>query len=81
MRVFVFIFLLTLTHARAYENCLATKRQVGLFSESMERLLSVSRELRDKVQQNESAAGELLRQCEELREELKAMRQVSWKYL
>ena len=43
----------------------------------MERLLSVSRELRDKVQQNESAAGELLRQCEELREELKAMRQVS----
>lgn len=50
----------------------------------MERLLSVSRELRDKVQQNESAAGELLRQCEELREELKAMRQVSrtvWNYL
>lgn len=43
----------------------------------MERLLSVSRELRDKVEQNESAAGELLRQCEELREELKAMRQVS----
>lgn len=43
----------------------------------MERLLSVSRELRDKVEQNDSAAGELLRQCEELREELKAMRQVS----
>lgn len=43
----------------------------------MERLLSVSRELRDKVEQNEGAAGELLRQCEELREELKAMRQVS----
>ena len=42
----------------------------------MERLLSVSRELRDKVQQNEGAAGELLRQCEELKEELKAMRQV-----
>lgn len=43
----------------------------------MERLLSVSRELRDKVQENESAVSELLRQCEELREELKAMRQVS----
>ena len=42
----------------------------------MERLLGVSRELRDKVQQNETATGELLRQCEELREELKAMRQV-----
>lgn len=39
--------------------------------------MSVSRELRDKVEQNDSAAGELLRQCEELREELKAMRQVS----
>lgn len=44
----------------------------------MERLLSVSRELRDKVEQNEGAAGELLRQCEELREELKSMRQVSY---
>ena len=43
----------------------------------MERLLSVSRELRDKVQENESAASELLKQSEELREELKAMRQVS----
>ena len=43
---------------------------------NMERLLSVSRELGDKVQQNESATGELLRQCEELREELRAMRQV-----
>ena len=39
--------------------------------------MSVSRELRDKVQENESAVSELLRQCEELREELKAMRQVS----
>lgn len=42
----------------------------------MERLLSVSRELRDKVEHNDVAAGELLRQCEELKEELKAMRQV-----
>ena len=49
------------------------RRDTGL---EMERLLSVSRELQDKVQQNESAAGELLRQCEELKEELKAMRQV-----
>ena len=55
-----------------------TKYQKRRKSElNMERLLSISRELRDKVQENESAASELLKQSEELREELKAMRQVS----
>jgi hypothetical protein len=47
----------------------------------MERLLSVSRELKEKVHQNETAAGELLRQCEELREELRSMRQVRFSHL
>ena len=42
----------------------------------MERLLGAARDLSEKVESNESAAGELLRQCETLQEELKAMRQV-----
>ena len=42
----------------------------------MERLLGAARELSGKVETNESAAGELLRQCESLQEELRAMRQV-----
>ena len=37
-------------------------------------------ELSEKVESNEGAAGELLRQCESLQEELKAMRQVSSGY-
>lgn len=44
---------------------------------AMERLLGATRELSEKVASNESAAGELLRQCESLQQELKAMRQVS----
>ena len=43
----------------------------------MERLLGATRDLSEKVTSNESAAGELLRQCESLQQELKAMRQVS----
>lgn len=43
----------------------------------MERLLGATRDLSEKVASNESAAGELLRQCESLQQELKAMRQVS----
>ena len=42
----------------------------------MERLLGAARELSGKVETNESAAGDLLRQCESLQEELRAMRQV-----
>lgn len=42
----------------------------------MERLLAVAKELSEKVDSNETAAGELLRQCETLQEELKVMRQV-----
>jgi len=42
----------------------------------MDRLLGAARDLSEKVESNESAAGELLRQCETLQEELKAMRQV-----
>jgi len=41
----------------------------------MDRLLGAARDLSEKVESNESAAGELLRQCETLQEELKAMRQ------
>lgn len=41
----------------------------------MERLLGAARELSGKVETNESAAGDLLRQCESLQEELRAMRQ------
>lgn len=40
----------------------------------MERLLGASRELGEKVESNEAAAGELLRQSESLQEELRAMR-------
>ncbi len=43
----------------------------------MERLLGVAHDLSEKIESNESAAGELLRQCESLQEELKSMRQVS----
>ena len=43
----------------------------------MERLLEASKELSVKVESNETAAGELLRQAETLQQELKAMRQVS----
>lgn len=42
----------------------------------MERLLGSAQELSEKVASNESAAGELLRQCEALQQELHAMRQV-----
>ena len=42
----------------------------------MERLLEASKELAAKVESNESAAGELLKQTESLQEELKTMRQV-----
>ena len=44
----------------------------------MERLLGAARELSGKVETNESAAGDLLRQCESLQEELRAMRQVGF---
>ena len=40
----------------------------------MERLLSAAKELSDKVESNETAAGDLLRQCESLQQELKAMK-------
>ena len=43
----------------------------------MERLLGAAKELSEKVDSNETAAGDLLRQCESLQEELKAMKQVS----
>lgn len=42
----------------------------------MERLLGAAKELSEKVDSNETAAGDLLRQCESLQEELKAMKQV-----
>lgn len=45
----------------------------------MERLLGVVHDLSEKVESNEGAAGDLLRQCESLQEELKSMRQVSWR--
>ena len=44
----------------------------------MERLLGVAKELSEKVDSNEVAAGELLRQCETLQEELKSMKHVSY---
>lgn len=43
---------------------------------SMDRLLGTARELSSKVDSNELAAGELLKQCETLQQQLKAMRQV-----
>lgn len=46
----------------------------------MERLLEASKELSVKVEGNEAAAGDLLRQAETLQQELKAMRQVGSKY-
>ena len=45
----------------------------------MERLLGAAKELSEKVDSNETAAGDLLRQCESLQEELKAMKQVRLK--
>jgi hypothetical protein len=45
----------------------------------MERLLGAAKELSEKVDSNETAAGDLLRQCETLQEELKAMKQVRLK--
>ena len=42
----------------------------------MDRLLNHCRELSKKVETNDSAASELLKQCESLQQELKAMRQV-----
>ena len=42
----------------------------------MERLLVAAKELSEKVDGNETAAGDLLRQCESLQQELKAMKQV-----
>ena len=46
----------------------------------MERLLEASKELAAKVESNEAAAGELLKQTESLQEELKTMRQVRTKH-
>ena len=43
---------------------------------AMERLLEASKELSDKVDSNESATTELLKQTESLQQELKSMRQV-----
>ena len=43
----------------------------------MDRLLSASKELSDKIDSNESAANELLHQCEVLQQNVKAMIQVS----
>ena len=43
----------------------------------MERLLGAAKELSSKVESNEVAAGELLKHCETLQQQLKAMRQVS----
>lgn len=42
----------------------------------MDRLLGVAKELQKKVESNELAASELLKQCEVLQQELKSMRQV-----
>lgn len=42
----------------------------------MDRLLGVAKELQKKVDSNELAATELLKQCEVLQQELKSMRQV-----
>ncbi len=42
----------------------------------MERLLTISKELSQKVESNEGAANELLQQCEELQQKVKAMIQV-----
>lgn len=42
----------------------------------MERLLGTAKDLSSKVESNEVAAGELLKQCETLQHQLKAMRQV-----
>ncbi len=43
---------------------------------TMERLLVTARELSTKVESNEAAAGDLLKQCETLQQQLKALRQV-----
>ena len=43
----------------------------------MDRLLSASKELSDKIDSNESAANELLHQCEVLQQNVKAMIQVN----
>ena len=61
-------------HAHKYIPEILTRR--SLLSEKMERLLSAAKELSDKVESNETAAGDLLRQCESLQQELKAMKQV-----
>lgn len=42
----------------------------------MEKVLGAAKELAMKVESNEGAAGELLKQCESLQQQLKAMRQV-----
>lgn len=42
----------------------------------MERLLSLSKELSQKVESNDAAASDLLHQCEELQQKVKAMIQV-----
>ena len=44
----------------------------------MERLLTISKELSQKVESNEGAANELLQQCEELQQKVKAMIQVKY---
>lgn len=48
----------------------------GAKKKKMERLMETAKELSSKVESNEVAAGELLKQCETLQQQLKAMRQV-----
>ena len=43
----------------------------------MDRLLSISRDLSQKVDTNETAANELLQQCEVLQQKIKAMIEVN----
>ena len=47
----------------------------------MERLLSVSKELSDKIDSNEGAINDLLRKSETLQHTVKAMIQVLWAWL
>ena len=45
-------------------------------TKKMERLLSVSKELSDKIDSNEGAVNDLLKKCETLQQTVKAMIQV-----
>ena len=57
----------------SYGGCGYTSRDIV----EMDRLLSISRDLSQKVDTNETAANELLQQCEVLQQKIKAMIEVN----